>query len=53
MIPKKSGGFIPIVNLKSLNQFLKYKHFKIEGLDRVKLLVRKGTWMVKLDLKDA
>lgn len=53
VITKKSGGFRQIVNLKSLNQFVKYEHFKMEGLDTVKFLVREGDWMVKLDLKDA
>ncbi len=53
VIPKKSGGFRPIVNLKGLNRFVRYEHFKMEGLQTVKALVRKGDWMVKLDLKDA
>ncbi len=53
VIPKKSGGFRPIVNLKPLNKFIQYEHFKMEGLETVKSLVRKGDWLVKLDLKDA
>ncbi len=53
VVPKKSGGFRPIVNLKALNKFVRYEHFKMEGLETVKNLVRKGDWMVKLDLKDA
>ena len=47
------GGFRPIVNLKPLNRFVKYEHFKMENLETVRFLVRKGDWFVKLDLKDA
>ncbi len=53
VIAKKSGGYRPIVNLKPLNSFVRYEHFKMEGLETVKSLVRKGDWLVKLDLKDA
>ncbi|XP_045034660.1 uncharacterized protein LOC116925902 [Daphnia magna] len=53
LIPKKSGGFRPIVNLKPLNQFIRYEHFKMENLESARFLLRKGDWMVKLDLKDA
>jgi hypothetical protein len=27
-IPKKSGGFRPVINLKALNNFVVYNHFK-------------------------
>ena len=53
VITKKSGGFRPIVNLKPLNSFIRYEHFKMEGLETVKSLIREGDWLVKLDLKDA
>lgn len=52
-VPKKGGGFRPIVNLKPLNQFIAYEHFKMENLETVRYLVRKGDWFLKLDLKDA
>uniref|UniRef100_A0A0P6EQZ6 Reverse transcriptase/ribonuclease h/methyltransferase n=1 Tax=Daphnia magna TaxID=35525 RepID=A0A0P6EQZ6_9CRUS len=52
-VPKKVDGFRPIVNLKPLNKFIKYEHFKMENLETVRSLVRKGDWFVKLDLKDA
>jgi hypothetical protein len=52
-VPKKMGGFRPIVNLKPLNSFVKYEHLKMENLETVRFLVRKGDWFVKLDLKDA
>ena len=53
VIPKKSGGFRPIVNLKPLNQFIRYEHFKMENLDTARCLLKIGDWMVKFDLKDA
>ena len=43
----------PIANLKRLNSFVYYEHFKMEGLDLVKFIIRKGDWMAKVDLKDA
>jgi hypothetical protein len=52
-IPKKSGGLRPIVNLKPLNKFIKYEHFKMENLKTVRFLVKKGDYFIKLDLKDA
>lgn len=53
VIPKKAGGFRPIINLKFLNEFITYHHFKMENISLVKHLLSPGDWMVKLDLKDA
>lgn len=53
VIPKKSGGWRPIINLNHLNLFVQYRHFKMEGLDCVKYLLQRGDWMIKLDLQDA
>ena len=53
-IPKKGEGlFRPIVNMRPINKCIKYEHFKMESLKSVRFLVRKGDFMVKLDLKDA
>ena len=51
--PKKDGEFRPIINLKRLNQFVRYQHFKMEGLRDVKNMLSDGDLMCKLDLKDA
>ena len=32
VIPKKEGGQRPVFNLRLLNQFIKYEHFKMEGI---------------------
>ena len=52
-IPKKTGEFRPIVNLKPANQCIRYEPFQMEDLETVRFLVREGNWFVKLDLKDA
>lgn len=52
-IHKKTGGWRPIINLKNLNYFIRYKHFKMEGIDCVKYLLQKRDWMVKIDLQGA
>lgn len=52
LVPKKDGGQRPVVNLKALNQFVQTDHFKMEGLQTVKQLVRPGNWPTKVDLKD-
>ena len=53
MVPKKGGGQRPVINLKALNNFVEYSHFKMEGIHMLRDLLRKDDYMVKLDLKDA
>lgn len=36
VLQKGKGSWRPIVNLKSLNLFIKYEHFKMENLDSVR-----------------
>ena len=50
---KKDGGQRPVVNLKQLNAFIPYCHFKMEGLQNLKYMLQKGDYIYKLDLKDA
>ena len=33
IIPKKSGDLRPVINLKPLNEFVQYHHFKMEELN--------------------
>ncbi|CAC5365406.1 unnamed protein product [Mytilus coruscus] len=40
-------------NLKKLNNFITYIHFKMEVLYMVRDLLKRGEWMCKIDLKDA
>lgn len=53
LVPKSDGSWRPIINLKGLNSFLVYRHFKMEGLNNARHLVKPGCWMEKIDLKDA
>ena len=53
VIPKKSGGHRPIINLKPLNKFVHAPHFKMENLDTVRFTIRQVDWCAKIDLKDA
>ncbi len=55
MYQKKGGGGEqrPVVNLKPLNRDIPYEHFKMEGIHMLKDLLKKGDYLVKIDLKDA
>ena len=53
LIPKKSGGMRPVINLKNLNRFLESAHFKMEHLLTILPLVSPNCLMTSLDLKDA
>ena len=53
LVGKKDGGYRPVINLKMLNQFIPFLHFKMEGLSQLKHLIQEGDGMCKLDLKDA
>ncbi len=54
LVPKKGpNNWRPIINLKPLNQFLKYRHFKMEGIVTVRHTVRQGDFMAKIDLTEA
>ena len=53
LVPKKDGSQRPVVNLKPLNQLMAKFKFKMENARSLKDLVRRGNWMVSIDLKDA
>ena len=53
LVKKKDGGNRPVINLKELNSYVTYQHFKMEGLYLLKHLIQMGGWMIKIDLKDA
>ena len=53
LVPKKDGGFRPVINLKALHTFIQEEHYKMENFHMIKELVRPQEWLVKVDLKDA
>jgi len=54
LVPKKEEGlFRPVINLKRLNGYIPYSHFKMESLSLLKEFLKKGDFLCKIDLKDA
>ena len=53
LVPKKTGGWRPVLDLKRLNKYIRLEHFKMESLNTVILLVQPGDWMASIDLQDA
>ncbi|XP_057294612.1 uncharacterized protein LOC130623139 [Hydractinia symbiolongicarpus] len=53
LVPKKDRGNRPVSNLKHLNKFVPYHHFKMEGLHLIQEMIQEGDYMCKIDLKDA
>ena len=53
LVPKCDGGSRPVINLKDLNEYLQYNHFKMEGIHLLRDLMRPNDWLGKIDLKDA
>jgi len=52
-VPKKNRELRIILNLKSLNPFIEYEHFKMEHLNAALTLVSENCFMASIDLKDA
>ena len=51
--PKKDGSYRLILNLKPLNEFVSYYHFKMDTIQTALKLMRPGCFMASVDLKDA
>ena len=47
------GGKRTVFNIKKINRLVRYHHFKMEGIHALSDILRKGDFMVKIDLKDA
>ena len=46
-VPKKDGGWRPIINLKHLNTFLEVPYFKMEGISSLKDILQRSNFMEK------
>ena len=53
LISKKGEQNQLVINLKDLNWFIPCKHFRMEGLQRLKYVLQKVNYMCKIYLKDA
>ena len=49
---KTDGTQRLIVNLKNLNKYLEYKHFKMQTLQAILTLIRPNFYMTTIDSKD-
>ena len=53
LVPKKTGGWRPVIDLSHLNSFLQVERFKMETPESVRSQLQQGEWVTSLDLKDA
>lgn len=53
LVPKKDGTLRPIINLKHLNRFVEYHHFKQENLSFALELIQQNDYLTSVDLKGA
>ena len=53
LTPKADSTFRMILNLKELNEFIVYKHFKMESFNNALCMVTPNCFMGTIDLKDA
>ena len=51
--PKKDGSFRMILNLKDLNTFVCFHHFKMDSIHTCTQLMRPRCYMASIDLRDA
>ena len=52
-VPKPDNQVRLILNLKSLNAYVTYHHFKMDSIHTVISMVTPNCWMASIDLKDA
>lgn len=53
LVPKKDGSLRPVINLKNLNLFVEYQHFKQERLSFALDLIERNDYLTSIDLTDA
>ncbi|XP_044130754.1 uncharacterized protein LOC122943828 [Bufo gargarizans] len=51
--PENRGGVISSIFLVQKNNFVQYRHFKMEGIHLLRDLLLPGDWLAKIDLQDA
>ena len=53
LVPKSEDSFRMILNLKRLNKYMPYVHFKMETIKSILTLVTPNCYMAKVDIKGA
>lgn len=51
--PKKNGEYRLILNLKSLNEFIPYRHFKMDTFENALNLIKQDMFMCSVDIRHA
>ena len=52
IIPKTSGDIRPVINLKSINEFVQYHHFEMEELNTLLDLLSGSEFFTTVDLNE-
>lgn len=52
-VPKASGGWRVVIDLRRLNKFLLAPHFKLPSVEEAATIATKGSFATKVDLTDA
>ena len=47
LVAKKGGGQRPVINLRNLNKYVQYHHFKMEGIHMLKDMINPKDWACK------
>ena len=53
LVPKKSGGWRPDIDLSFLNSFLEIPHFTMESAESIQRSLPRDAWVTSIDLVDA
>ena len=53
LVPKRTGGYRFIINLKQLNKFIEVPHFHMTNHVSLAAMLKPPAWAASLDLKDA
>ena len=53
LVPKPNQKWRPILDLSTLNHYLKVTQFKIEIPDSIRISLQEGEWVTSIDFKDA
>ena len=53
IVPKKNGKYRPVINLRFLNHFVHYDHFKQETFKVIVDLIQENDFFTSIDLSDA
>lgn len=53
LVPKSSGGWQAILDLKSLNRYITYRRFKMHSLQTILECIQEGDFLSSIDLTEA